>query len=217
MSICNKIKRINAFTGIRALATISIFLFHAGFLPKGNFVVELFFMLSGFLMYYTKNDLDSCKEGKSFFCWNKIYVKKKLKQFYPIHFITLIIAIFINAQDFNSGKVLSLILNATLLQSLVPKYAMSFNGLAWYLSVTIILYVFSYFFIKFVNKTNALVGCICCAVVMLSIDTANVIGNFNLYLYSNPLFRCLDFLLGMYISKILIHKEILFDNVKNIQ
>lgn len=40
---------IKSLQGLRAIAMISIFLFHAGFLPNGIFPVTLFFLLSGFL------------------------------------------------------------------------------------------------------------------------------------------------------------------------
>lgn len=55
----NQIKpqKLSALQGLRALATIGIFLFHSGFLLQGRFPVTLFFMLSGFMLYYTKHGL----------------------------------------------------------------------------------------------------------------------------------------------------------------
>lgn len=54
MNARNKI--LPALDGIQVLATAGIFLFHAGLLWHGTFPVTLFFMLSGFMMYYTKAD-----------------------------------------------------------------------------------------------------------------------------------------------------------------
>lgn len=85
-------KKLNALQGIRALATIGIFLFHSGLLLRGTFPVTLFFMLSGFMMYYTKSGLNQYDGFKR---WTEEYVMKKLKQFYPLHIITFIIALFV--------------------------------------------------------------------------------------------------------------------------
>ena len=42
--------------------------------------------------------------------------------------------------------------NLLLLQTLTPKYALSFNNLSWYLSVTLFCYMFSKSLIKLINK-----------------------------------------------------------------
>lgn len=84
-------KRLEALNGVRALATIGIFLFHSGFLLQGTFPVTLFFMLSGFMMYYTKSSLDS-----NFKVWVIGYFWRKVKQFYPLHFVTFVLAILVH-------------------------------------------------------------------------------------------------------------------------
>ena len=43
---------IKSLQGLRAIAMLNIFLFHAGIIPNGIFPVTLFFILSGFFMYY---------------------------------------------------------------------------------------------------------------------------------------------------------------------
>ena len=50
---------IESLQGLRAIAMLSIFLFHAGIIPNGIFPVTLLFILSGFFMYY-KNFEKSC-------------------------------------------------------------------------------------------------------------------------------------------------------------
>ena len=40
---------IRSYQGIRVIAMLIIFLFHAGIIPNGIFSVTLFFTLSGFL------------------------------------------------------------------------------------------------------------------------------------------------------------------------
>lgn len=116
-------KYLNSLQGIRALATIAIFLFHSGFLLNGTFPVTLFFMLSGFMMYYTKSDLSNYHSFKE---WISKYIVKKLKQFYPIHLLTFCIAVVISIPVvINTEWIKAAILNLCLLQSTVEKY----NGL----------------------------------------------------------------------------------------
>lgn len=47
---------IRSSQGLRALAMLVIFFFYAGFIPNGIFPVTVFFILSGFVLYYNYND-----------------------------------------------------------------------------------------------------------------------------------------------------------------
>ena len=113
-------RKLKSLQGLRALATVGIFLFHSGFLLQGTFPVTFFFMLSGFMMYYTKHELNSFKDFAS---WNKIYVWKKIKQFYPLHFITFIMACFIGRVWLKPLKdtIISGVLNLLLINAFVPE------------------------------------------------------------------------------------------------
>ena len=132
-------RKLKSLQGLRALATIGIFLFHSGLLLEGTFPVTFFFMLSGFMMYYTKHELNGFKDFAS---WNKGYVWKKIKQFYPLHFITFVMACFIGRVWLRPLKdtIISGVLNLLLINSFVPEYALVFNGVSWYLGITLFLY-----------------------------------------------------------------------------
>lgn len=85
-------KLLPALQGLRVLATLGIFLFHSGFLINRTFPVTLFFMLSGFMVYYTKSSLDGYETyGK----WIKGYWFKKIKQFYPLHLFMFAFSVMI--------------------------------------------------------------------------------------------------------------------------
>lgn len=193
---------LKALNGIRALATIGIFLFHAGFLLKGTFPVTLFFMLSGFCMYYSKS---TSEEHPNFRGWVTKYVWKKIKQFYPLHFVTLLFAVLLTGGI--EGKVIPFFLQLTLTQAFVEEYALTFNGLAWYLSITMFLYVIGWFLIKIVRSFNNII--FVCFVCILLIEIINLTG-YNGYL--NPFYRILDFILGMMIAKIYMSKNISIRN-----
>ena len=194
---------LNALQGLRALATIAIFLFHSGFLLNGTFPVTFFFMLSGFMMYYTKSEW-----GGSWKDWITKYVSKKLKVFYPIHIVTFLIAIIISVPfvvDIEWMK--SAVLNLLLLQSFTEKYAMGFNGLAWYLSVTVILYFVAYFLIKGVRRIKSVIPTV--VFILIFIKFLNMISvQRQLYLYSNPIYRVFDFVLGMLVAKLYLNHQI---------
>lgn len=178
------------------LATVGIFLFHSGFLLQGTFPVTLFFMLSGFMMYYTKRDTIKPLTG--------------IKKMYPLHIITFIIAIFVGnvAKNYSLDfAIKSAILHLFLLQAWFPKYTLTYNNLSWYLSVTFFLYMISYPLVKIIRKAPKPKLILAFA---LSVTIAiNCIDRYILgaVLYMNPLYRILDFLTGMLIAKIFMEQE----------
>lgn len=195
----SSVKKLPALQGIRVLATIGIFLFHSGFLLQGTFPVTLFFMLSGFMMYYTKRDTIKPLTGI-----------KKIKKMYPLHLVTFIIAIFVGnvikkySTDF---AIKAAILQLSLLQVWFPEYTLTYNALSWYLSVTFFLYLISYPLVKLLTKLSKpkliLVFTLIITLALNCIDRYF----WGTVLYMNPLYRILDFFTGMLIAKIFMEQE----------
>ena len=202
-----EIKPIPALHGIRVFATAGIFLFHAGFVKQGTFPVTLFFMLSGFIMYYTKRDIITPMTGIL-----------KMKQMYPLHLLTFVISIFI-WRPWGKYSIDYLakagFLQLTLLQSWFPTYTLTFNGLAWYLSITFFLYAISYPLVLLVrNVKKPLCGMILVLAGITAINLySRIMGEVNLY--TNPLYRSLDYLLGMIIAKQYIERDSLPEKQSN--
>lgn len=165
------VKPIPALDGLRVLATAGIFLFHAGFLLLGTFPVTLFFMLSGFMMYYTKRDTIKPLTGIL-----------KIKKMYPLHLLTFLISIVI----WNPWPKYSLdylfkagILQLSLLQAWFPRYTMTYNGLAWYLSVTLFLFAISYPLVFLTKKIRKpLFATIALLVIILAINQISQGGGY---------------------------------------
>ena len=201
-----QVKKLQSLQGLRALATIGIFLFHSGFLLQGTFPVTLFFMLSGFMMYYTKHDLDDYED---FFSWNKLYVWKKIKQFYPLHFLTFIMACIIGRVWLKPLKetIIGGVLNLLLINSFVPDYALVFNGVSWFLGITIFLYLIAFFLLKLTKRAHNTKQHI--MITLVVITAINLYHRFfqPLYLYTNPLYRILDFWLGILIAKLYMESD----------
>lgn len=143
---------IKSLQGLRAISMLSIFLFHAGIIPNGIFPVTLFFILSGFFMYYKNFE----KSYNTTFFQDIIWGIKKIKRLYPVHLITFLISIPIRYKWISNHTISEIVImgisNLLLLQTLTPKYALSFNNLSWYLSVTLFCYMFSKSLIKLINK-----------------------------------------------------------------
>ena len=198
-----KQNNISSLNGLRALATIGIFLFHSGLLPQGTFPVTLFFMLSGFLFGYSKrgrNDFTSYGD------YLKRYFLKKVKQFYPLHLITLIAALFIGGvvfRPFDTDTVLSFVCNLFLVHPFWPPYAFSFNGLSWYLAIALFLYLIAYIILKATDQVKSRMALVVFSFVLLVlISTFNIIRlcGVSIRLYTSPFYRILDFALGYAIS-----------------
>jgi len=83
----------HALDGIRGLLAIVIALYHtpwasniAGFqlLKNGPIVVDIFFVLSGFIMFQLySQSINNISDGM-------FYMKKRFARIYPLHFVTLI-------------------------------------------------------------------------------------------------------------------------------
>jgi len=145
---------IRLLQGLRTLAMLVIFLFHAGLLLNGTFLVISFFILSGFGLYYIySNKINTIKIKENIF-----WVKLRMNKMYPIHIITFLMSIFIRWDwilELNLRElVINSLLNIFLLQTLFSRYAYSFNGLYWFLSVTLILYTISLSLILIVKKNS---------------------------------------------------------------
>lgn len=206
---------IYTLQGLRALAMLGIFLFHSGLLLNGTFPVTFFFILSGFVLYYTKQ----YSVENITFKQNIKWVFIKMRPFYVIHIITFFMSIIIRWDWINKLSTFELvrktILDLLLIQSLFKNDAFIFNGLAWFLSVTFILYLVTIPIIKIIKKIpiNKLIIYITLILIaQYALNIMNMSKLVDLYLYSNPIYRILDFILGMLTARMFLEKQI---NIKN--
>lgn len=198
---------IKSLQGLRALAMLGIFMFHAGLLIKGTFPVTFFFMLSGFVLYYSYS-----KKINEFKLRENIYwIKNRMKKLYPIHIITFIMSIFIRwewIKKFDINELfIKVLLNITLLQSLSKQSIFIFNGLSWFLSTTFILYIIAcplILVIKNIRRIRVKYLIIVLLVIQNIIVIINIIYCYELNLYTSPFFRVFDFTLGMLVAKLFI-------------
>ena len=202
---------------------MGIFFSHLGLAKLGAWSVSVFFILSGFVMYYSyENKTLSCSIKD-----NVLFAIKKVRCLYPLHLLMLIAALVFMVTGFflysnRSAEVifsdiLQICLNIMLLQSFVPReeFYFSLNSVSWYLSVSLFLY-FSFPFIM--SKVKACkspkaalikIGILYVLLFVLS-GMSQVIGfskGFQTWLtYINPLFRVFDFVIGIYLGFIYLNK-----------
>jgi peptidoglycan/LPS O-acetylase OafA/YrhL len=195
---------LGALDGLRVLATLAIFLYHAGILRQGSFPVTFFFMLSGFLLYYTKHTLMGYP---SFRAWLG-YVGKKLREFYPLHLLTFLYACILIRPEWNGERISSAAHSLLLLHAFREPFLFDFNGLAWYLSALIFLYLIGYFLIRLLNRygkyRNCLIGM---TLAMIGVCNGLLWMEIPVYLYGNPVYRILDFFLGMLMAHLFLEKQ----------
>ena len=95
----------------------------------------------------------------------------------------------------------------TLTQAWFPQYTYTYNGLAWYLSVTLFLYAISFPLVKVICNIKKPIMWI--LVLWVSIGGLNIYfilyGGINLY--SNPIYRLSDYILGMLTARTFQKKD----------
>lgn len=209
-------KRLGGLNFVRALAFFLIFISHTGITgcafggPAG---VEIFFLLSGFLLFwnYTDRTMDFSIRGRLRFAWHKI------KKLYPLHLLTLLVGIMLDVRLYGMASGSRLVSTAVksvlnlLLQSWIPKasFYFSFNSVSWYLSVLFFLYFMFPWVLqrlkKYKYRRTAVV--VICSVIM--IETSLTFGVSlacrqmsvseditKWFTYINPVYRLGDFIIG---------------------
>lgn len=118
----------------------------------GFMAVELFFMLSGFVMMYVYAD----KISNHQICL-KDYMKKRIIHFYPLMLITLIVVALLQLYNektiggwvvYQNNDLFHFVLNLLLMQSAVIDAGSSFNGPSWCISVELFCYLLLYLVLR---------------------------------------------------------------------
>lgn len=230
--------RLTVLQGIRALAFLGIFSEHAGITHLGSWGVSCFLILSGFLMYY--NYGDNVEETQYYFWDNVRLAIKKVLKIYPLHCLTLLVAIpiYFNMARFDNVRhiviwIFKLISNIVLLQSWVPKseFYWSFNAVSWYLSLQLAMYFAFPYIRKRINRNtnNKRIGLSAFLIVIVQIVISSLLisqsarisqipltisDDLTFYLtYICPLYRLGDFYLGCIVGYFFVHKrKLCFNN-----
>lgn len=200
---------IASFPALRFFYSFLIFIYHGNVINVPSLValgpcaVSFFFILSGFgisLGYYQKALLSG-------FSW-KDFVVKRIIRIYPLHLLGLAFWYFLNyktIQMTGGGQALKLIGNVLLLQSWIPKMSFYFygNAVSWFLCDLLFFYIVFPFAVRLASEKSraAVFSCALVLLYLLALPFLND-GYIHAFVYINPLFRFLDFWLGILLYKL---------------
>lgn len=148
--------RIGEFDLWKFIMAIVIGLFHFGsslpatdstpLFPYGSIAVDFFFITSGFLMVKSAYKIKNCESiGKE----TLIFIKKKIKAFFPYFVFALLVAFVVDLVTTNFNlmftirKIGKLIVELLLIKNAGINYP-TFLGTSWYLSVMILSMIILY-------------------------------------------------------------------------
>lgn len=156
--------------------------------------VSFFMILSGFVMAMGYLE----KSKKTNFDYKKFYAKRVIR-LYPLHFLCLLGYLVLN--KFSGINKRSLICNFLLMQSWIPIKGIYFGGnaVSWCLSDLMFCYfVFPIVVRKFLNFRTTIVLFCLYALGLFLVPEKYV----HAFIYINPIFRFVDFYIGILIYKI---------------
>ncbi len=211
--------KIISLQSLRGIAFFCIFLSHAGLLRMGPFGVSVFFVLSGFCVYYSASkNIDAGQAEshdvisiRSTLADQIRYLYKRIKILYPLHILMLAASLPLFFKDLSGKTILKVVLNGLLLQSWIPHpdYYFSFNSVSWFLSDCVFLYFLfplAEKIVKRVSKIGMLLlfgGLTILIIAVLSYLTGLYFpGMINYVTYICPVTRFGDFFVGVLIGKI---------------
>lgn len=209
---------INSLQSIRFFFALMIFYHHYFRHPIieqfGTLPVSFFFILSGFVMTLSYED----KVESSSFVY-KSYIIKRIKRICPLNIFCLALMLMLTVSlDYltNSFKIytyLLYILDLFLIQAWIPIKTVYFSGnaVAWFLSSMLFCYIAFPWILKRLKKNLVLLMLIVLSLYFIIIQFIH--GDYiHALIYINPIFRVVDFMIGISLGIVLKKKEI---NVKN--
>jgi len=144
-------KQLKALTATRGFAALLVVIFHFGtdikpfsyfeqFFTGGNIAVSYFYVLSGFVMYWTYRDRNISFGD---------YIKRRIARIVPVYWFAILLCmlavVYFDLRYHNppidAEVIKSLLLNLFFIQGYFPKYNLSINPPGWSLSVEMFFYI----------------------------------------------------------------------------
>jgi len=202
---------ISSLQSWRFIFALMIFLHHfpangkACFEAGGSCGVSFFLILSGFVMAagYGEKILSPSFSLST-------YVKRRWARIYPLHLLCLLAAVLLSIKSMTWQHLLMLVPNALLLQSWIPVKDVYFSGnaVSWCLSDLFFFYALFPLLGRFLFRKKlgrsvlfVILFVILYFVFFLFIPEEKV----HAFLYIFPVFRLLDFIIGMLLYAVYVH------------
>ena len=222
--------RINSLQAVRAFAFLGVFACHSGitvFSSGGAWGVSVFLILSGFLMLYSYFDTD--RIHSSGFIYSVRFGISKIKKIYPLHIATMLLALPYLILGFRAypevgimNPVVKIAVNTFLVQSWIPVHDIYFslNGVSWYLSVSLFLYIMFPFILSQMRKYRGISTAFAAVAIGFAVQVVlayvsyliqiNVVDNDDFirwFAYIFPLSRLEDFVIGCNLGYIFLQEK----------
>lgn len=210
-------EKLRCIQGLRGYSIVLIVLWHLNdifpnCLPStGDKGVEFFFLISGFLVaykYYDNDHLMTCRTCV-------YYAISKVKKIYPLHLLTMLpmIVLSLRAVIKNSAGatklIFSILANIFLVQSWIPDSEIywSLNLVSWFLSSLVFCYIASFVTMNWLKKQHGFSGILFILMLQFLIEVfalKYMSDELSTWLtYICPVYRFLDYSMGMCIFKLL--------------
>lgn len=199
--------RLYAIDFLKLVSAAVIFLFHCNmhlgiqfksltpFISQGAVVMDLFFMLSGFALYY--GYLDTPLSGSTALAG---FYRKRLFAIYPLYLVIMLVFLLVMDPASLTQKILELPIQLLLLQSWFSGlFSYSHNGGTWFLSCLAFCYLLFPLLKVPLERAGKRRVCMLLALVYLlcAVSPHLVIACELPNIYSSPLLRMLQFFAGM--------------------
>lgn len=211
-------------TGLRFFAAFYVFIFHVDirypldflgktlseFIAQGAVGVNVFFILSGFILYYNYHD-------------RKIsyieFILKRLAKIYPVYLVGFILCFFVvKAMHIKIENFFEIMMmNLLLVQSYLPRFSMMwYGGGSWSISTEFFFYLtfplILYFILQLGKRGLLIFGLFCYVLsfipgILFNLDIIDSKLN-----YSFPLSRVWEFMAGMITAALVIKHKITINN-----
>lgn len=195
---------IKSLQSLRFFFAVLIFLHHSAinWPAFGSFPVSFFLILSGFILMRGYGDRVCQMSFFTFFI-------KRMRRIYPTHLLCLVIALIVSLYIEKPINWLNTLPSFFVLQAWVPVQDVYFagNSVAWYVSVCTFCYALFPFLAKVV-KRNPMVVMLFSVGIYLTACLLVPLGFQHPILYINPLFRLVDFILGMWLYEMINKKQV---------
>lgn len=234
-------RRLHSLTGLRFPAALGVLLYHGEYLvhypfhfgsitSAGQAGVSLFFLLSGFILYYQYHHrFYSCVNSQDY----QRFLRARFARIYPMHLVALLLITpialltpYLHAGAPPRDMTLSWIFNLLLIQIYLPRIAMQnlWNGPSWSLANEIVFYAVFPFFcagvLRRFRKDRSLIlfasglylGELALFLIVSSIGTAvNHTTVYAVWIVRTPLLRIDEFFIGCILGALYLSGQQLSD------
>ena len=192
----DRLKKIEELESIRGLAALLVLFFHIpkwnpvldiGIVNNGYLMVDLFFVLSGFVIFNAYLDKISTRKDLIRFQF------LRFGRLYPVHIIFLLVFILIDlakyiakvrlgvtgfgSVPFGENNFDAFIKNVFLIQSVLPNQPLTYNHPSWSISVEFYTYLVFGLIVLFFRKSTILLFSLLAAISLAILITESAFGN----------------------------------------